>query len=69
MSKWLIEKYPRGMEGPFSISLLIKAEILLREKHRLGQEGIGKDGLMWAGSKTHCSGALILQIRHLGRQR
>ena len=54
-----MEKYPRGMEGPFSIPLLIKAEIQFEEKHSLGQDRIGKDGLMWAGSQTHCSDALI----------
>lgn len=57
-----MEKYPRGTQGPFSIPLLIKAEILFREKHSLGQDWIGKDGLMWAGSQTHCSDALISQI-------
>lgn len=57
-----MEKYPRGTRGPFSIPLLIKAEILFGEKHGLGQDGIGKDGLMWAGSQTHCSDALISQI-------
>lgn len=29
-----MEKYPRGMQGPFSIPLLIKAEILFWEKAR-----------------------------------
>ena len=57
-----MEKYPRGTQGPFSIPLLIKAEILFRENHSLGQDWIGKDGLMWAGSQSHCSDAPILQI-------
>lgn len=47
----------------FSIPLLIKAEILFREKHSLGQDGIGKDGLMWAGTQIHCSEAPISQKR------
>lgn len=53
------------MPGPFSIPLLIKTEFLVGGKHSLGQNGIGKDGLMWAGSQTHCSDALISQIRLL----
>lgn len=57
-----MEKYPRGMQGPFSIPLLIKAEILFGGKWGLGQGGTGKDGLLWAGSQTHCSDALISQI-------
>lgn len=57
-----MEKYPRGTQGPFSIPPLIKAEILFGEKLRMGQDGIGKDDLMWAGSQTHCSDALISQI-------
>lgn len=70
-----MEKYPRGTEGPFSIPLLINAEILFREKHGLGQDRIGKDGLMWAGSQTHCpdlqicllmGGALIMNKRTQG---
>lgn len=56
-----MEKYPRGTQGPFSILLLIKLEILFREKCGLGQYEIGKDGLMWAQPQTHCSDALISQ--------
>lgn len=48
--------------GSFSIPLLIKAEILFWEKRSLGQDGFGKDGLMWAGTQTHCSEAPIPQM-------
>lgn len=54
-----MEKYPRGTQGPFSIPLLIKAEILFREKCGLGQDQTVKDGLMWAVYQSHCSDALI----------
>lgn len=57
-----MEKYPRGTVGPFSIPLLIKAEILFGENRSVGQDWIGKDGLMWAETQSHCSDALILQI-------
>lgn len=50
------------MQGPFSIPLLIKTESLFGEKHSLGQDGAGKDGLIWAGTQIHCSVALISQI-------
>lgn len=54
-----MEKYPRGTQGPFSIPLLIKAQILLSEKCGLGQVETAKDGLMWAVNQSHCSDALI----------
>lgn len=60
-----MEKYPRGTQGPFSVPPLIKAEILFREKWCLGQDGIGRGGLLWARSQTHCSDALISQILYV----
>lgn len=60
-------KYPRGMQSPFSIPLLIKREILFREKHSLGQDRIGKNGLMCAASQTHCSDGPISQMSSPGK--
>jgi len=45
-----MEKYPRGTHGRFSIPLLIKAEIMLRENYGLGLDGTCRDGdLILAG--------------------
>lgn len=56
-----MEKYPRGTQGPLPIQLLIKAEILFREKWGLGQDETAKDVLMQGGNQTHCCNALISQ--------